>query len=495
MKTLHARNNIFQLSSLRLQRKLNRVDSKTLWYRSHPNEFIFDKFGVVLWGEMQAAGQALADNPRARVSVRAGHGTQKTFGAAHLALWFFYCWRPSKVITTAPTGRQVEKLLWSYIRKAHSVAKAKEPLFPGRMLTVDCKASPDWFMYGFSSDEPTTSEGFHGENILEIFDEAKGVDDGIFEGMEGALSGSNARQLAISTPGTPEGEFFEIQKDPRYKHFVCRCEDMIRWYEDQGIKIPEGCTTQAWVDDMAKKWGKDSNKYKMRVDAEFCEAIPEAIIPLQWVERAMRNQRTKPFVPYTEKIIAGSGRTVKRYGTNIRLGLDIAEFGDDMTDFYVGDDFGDVESITTEKKELTETAGTATRLIKKYNILPENVNIDSTGLGSGVGSMLRQNGIPINCIHFAQKSSDRDEFANIVTEMYWAIRNRLEFDDAFSLLDDNDLKEDLTKRKYVTNSNGAFEIEPKKAFKKRVGRSPDKGDAAALCYYKNTRIARAKGRI
>jgi len=428
-------------------------------------DFVREKLKVDVWGGAQEVFHALAASPTARVAVKAGHGTQKTFSAARAALWFSYNYRPSKVITTAPTTRQVEKLLWSEIHRAHQQLDKRS--YPGRMLTLEWRGnSPDWFMLGFSSDRPVMAEGFHGENVLIIVDEAKGISEEIMEGLEGALSGDNARLLLISTAGNPEGYFYDAFLDPLFKHFTFSCQDMVDWYTTRNLPIPKGCTTQRWIDERAAKWGRDSIRFKMRVNAEFCESIPEAILPFEWVQRAMKTPRKRPPQPPHKR----------------RLGADVAEFGADSNVLFVGDDYGSLEVNVTKKQEPTETAARIIRTIEKWKIPAENVQLDTTGMGSGIGSILREKGYDINCIHFAENSSNPEEWADIVTEMYWNLRERIE-KPGFCLEDDQELREDLTRRKYRTNADGAYELESKRKFRKTQKRSCDKGDAAALCYY------------
>jgi len=45
-----------------------------------------------------------------RVAVSACHAVGKTFLMARIVLWFLYCYPGDKIITTAPTNRQVEML-------------------------------------------------------------------------------------------------------------------------------------------------------------------------------------------------------------------------------------------------------------------------------------------------------------------------------------------------------------------------------------------------
>ena len=459
----------------RLRHGLGRVSMERVRYRTDNVAYLDEVLNARVWGGAKRICQALASSPIAKVAVKAGHGTQKTFTAAQVALWWHDCWRPSKVITTAPTGRQVEKLLWSEIRAAHARARARDPRYPGRCLTVDIKSGPEWWVFGFSADQQPNIEGFHGENLLLIIDEAKGVDDEVFEALEPALSGANARLLLISTPGAPMGFFYEAFKDKRFQTFTFSVPEMLTWYREQKIELPPGCATQRWVDDCAEKWGKDSIKYKMRVMAEFCHLVPEAIVPLDWVLLAMEGTH-------------GPERGAKR------LGCDPAEFGADETVIVVGDDRGMLDQQTFRKQELTQTAGKVIRVAKEWGIPPERCTIDATGVGSGVGSMCRENGWAVNCVHFGARSSDPEEYANLVTELYWNIRTRLD-SSTFYLIPGDDLKQDLVERKYRTNSSGAFEIEKKPLFRKRAKRSPDKGDALALCYYEPEDVIGAVGDI
>jgi phage terminase large subunit len=455
---------VFTILSQRFQKQLNRVDYNTKRYQDDPLSFLKERLACEVWGGAQDVCKSIARSPTSRVVVKAGHGTQKTFLAARLALWFSYNFRPSKVITTAPTTRQVEKLLWSEIHRAYQHLDKRT--YPGKMLTLEWRGnSPEWFMLGFASDNPVMAEGFHGENIFIIVDEAKGIDEEIMEGLEGALSGDNARLLLISTAGNPEGYFYDAFGDSLYEHFTFSCQEMVDWYIKNNLTIPKGCTTQRWVDERKQKWGESSVRYKMRVLAQFCESIPEAIIPFEWVQRAMKKKRTKPIQPPNKR----------------RMGVDLAEFGDDNNVFFIGDDYGSIEIDSSNKEEPTDTADRIVDKIKHWEIPAENVQIDSTGLGSGVGSILRKKGYDINCIHFAEGSINPEEYADIVTEMYWNLREKFK-NPLFWVEEITELREDLTRRKYKTNNDGAYEIEPKRAFRKVMHRSCDFGDAAALCY-------------
>jgi hypothetical protein len=84
-------------------------------YQTNPVRFVREVLGSELWSRQVEILEAIRDHPQ--VTVRSGHGVGKTFVAACAALWWLYSFRPSLVLTTAPTARQVESLLWGEIRR------------------------------------------------------------------------------------------------------------------------------------------------------------------------------------------------------------------------------------------------------------------------------------------------------------------------------------------------------------------------------------------
>ena len=90
------------------------------WQRD-PLRFVEGVLGVrSLRSKQVEILQALRDHRR--VAVAACHDCGKTFLAACAAWWFVLSHQPAKVITTAPTDRQVRQLLWTEIRSLHSNA-------------------------------------------------------------------------------------------------------------------------------------------------------------------------------------------------------------------------------------------------------------------------------------------------------------------------------------------------------------------------------------
>jgi hypothetical protein len=172
-------------------------------------------------------------------------------------------------------------------------------------------------------------------------------------------------------------------------------------------------------------------------------------------------------------------------------GVDVARFGDDaniLTRFW--------EKILTQeawsKKNTAETSGIIIKRVKDFTaqyqleLTKDNrIKIDAVGVGAGVCDNLAEHGMPVIGIESAGKAFDSDTYYNIRAEMWWNAREIFERQfkegNVISIPNDPELIEDLTGMKYKTKMDGRILVEDKNEYKKRSGRSPDKGDSAVYC--------------
>jgi hypothetical protein len=73
----------------------------------------------------------------------------------------------------------------------------------------------------------------------------------------------------------------------------------------------------------------------------------------------------------------------------------------------------------------------------------------------------------------------QEVFKNLRSQMWWLMRLDLQFGETSNIVlpEDDELWADLCTPKFFTR-NGMIHVEPKEEIKKRLGRSPNKGDAA-----------------
>jgi hypothetical protein len=118
------------------------------------------------------------------------------------------------------------------------------------------------------------------------------------------------------------------------------------------------------------------------------------------------------------------------------------------------------------------------------------INIDVIGVGSSVYDYCKSVlSINVYAINSSESSNKTDKpgnlgFYNKRSEMWWRLREALNpFDgDELALPDDRELLADLTAPRWSLSVRG-IKVEPKDDIKKRIGRSPDKGDSLVYAHH------------
>lgn len=134
------------------------------------------------------------------------------------------------------------------------------------------------------------------------------------------------------------------------------------------------------------------------------------------------------------------------------------------------------------------------RLVTRALMDGGEANIDVIGVGASWYDMCRDAGLRVNAINFAEGCDLMDRsgtlrFVNLRAYCYWSLREALdpEKGDGIMLPDDSELRNDLCAARWTMRTNG-IQIESKEDIIKRIGRSPDAGDAVALARYAAPRM-------
>jgi len=201
------------------------------------------------------------------------------------------------------------------------------------------------------------------------------------------------------------------------------------------------------------------------------EIDPWQVIPTEWVLLAQdrwRN-RAKPATPLTA------------------VGIDPARGGKDkmsMSKRY-GNYF---DELSWWPGYATTDGPTSAELVHQAlgEELPGYINVDVVGYGASTFDSLNgmyENVVPINAAA-ASNYHDRSGkllMHNLRAEYYWRMREALDpvHGDDVALPPGNDIVADLCTAKYAVKTSGVM-IESKEEIKKRLGRSPDKGESILL---------------
>ncbi|MFA6429747.1 MAG: hypothetical protein WCV84_04600 [Patescibacteria group bacterium] len=420
-----------------------------------PDIFVYDKLEEIC--------DSIVHNRR--TTIRSGHGVGKSWLMARVAIWFLSVHRPGIVLTTAPTGRQVEKVLWGEIHSAYNASRV--PL-GGTLLQITWKIDESNYALGFSTEESVNQrefgsakmQGFHSPNLLIVLDEGAGIAPETWIGATSLLTGENNKLVDIGNPSSPTGPFYETFKSPIYNKIHISCFDHPN--VKLGRVVVPGAVTREWIEERKAEWGENSPLYQAKVLGNFPTEGTDTLIPLTWVERAVENPN------------------VKEEGAK-SIGCDVARFGDDLTTIYkcTGSWFDLVEAAG--KQDTTETAGKLQKAAKDFET--EFVAVDDTGVGGGVTDICRSNGTSVIPVNFGCAANDPEKFFNLKAEIYWGLREAFEKENEIRIPNNPHLIGQLASIKFSITAKGQIKIESKDEMKKRGLKSPDHADGLAICFY------------
>jgi hypothetical protein len=211
---------------------------------------------------------------------------------------------------------------------------------------------------------------------------------------------------------------------------------------DRWSRFKVGCADSSHVapgyaEDMAKRYGIESNIYKVRVLGEFPESEDDVVIPLYLAEAAVNR----------EVELVKSMRPV--------WGLDVARFGDDRS--ALAKRQGNhllAPIISWHGLDLMQTAGRVADMFLDTELdqRPGEILVDVIGLGAGVVDRLRELHLPdvsIRGINVGDgRSRDaKDRYMRLRDELWFRLRDWLDAGDC-RLPDDDELIAELTGLKF-----------------------------------------------
>lgn len=410
-----------------------------------------------------------------RVAVSSCHASGKTFIVARVALAFLMA-HPGEsiVITTAPTKRQVEDLLWKEIAGAH--ARSLIPI-GGDLLRTELRLSREWYAKGFTArqGEGVAFQGYHAPHILGIFDEASGVDPEFYSAFETIRSGGDVKWLLIGNPTSTDGPFFDAFT--RHRHLWHRIH--ISAFDTPNvqkrkIEIP-GMVTYDWVREYFMKEGPDSPLYQIRVLGQFPREGDSNLIQVIWCEMA----RTEPpeFDPAIETFVAGFDAAHE--------GLDESALAVRLGPRMIGPitTWRGLDTMKSVRRIIDHTlpGGVSLQALKENGRL-EAINCDVVGYGAGVADRLDELGWPVNRVNGAMRPTAFDhKYLNLRAQMWWKLREAFKSRSIGGMIDEV-TEQQLTSVRYEITTDDKIKVEKKEEYKKRMHFSPDRAEALLYCF-------------
>lgn len=374
--------------------------------------------------------------------------THNTFTSACIGLTVMSLWPFATFVSTAPTFRQIEKLLWAEIGRRYHSSLLPDLGFPPPNAT-NWKIAPGWFGTGESSDSAEKLEGFHSPTaIFYLVDEAKAVPDAIFQSLEGGMNSPFTRQLRITTPGPSRGEAWKCSRGSTkgsWKHLKISAWDVPR--------------LRRWAQERKEEWGEDSPIYKMRVLGEYVDGFQNELFSEATIAKMASNY-------------ADGG--VVRQGIKV-ISADIATKNDRTVFTYRTGNYIDSQ----EKVDGLLLPEIADLLFKRaIHFKADYVVVDALNLGIGVHDALVIKGLGDKVIPFiTQAKAEEDIYFNRKAELAFKVKKGI-LDGAIGGVVCDELKADLLGYDYEIQGRAQTEVfrlyDPDE--------SPDFGDSLFMAF-------------
>jgi len=410
------------------------------------------------WSEQEIILNMIEENEL--VAIGSGHGVSKTHTAGRLPLWFLPCYPHSKVVTTAPSERQVRDQLWSELESAYQPVKQ---ILGGRSTLKRLDFGSDWFAIGFKSTDydPVKFQGFHAPRIMGIIDEASGINNQIWDAFMSLRMGEVVKIIALGNRLDPFCRFERCFSSPDW---ATRVIPSIKSPNVTGERSIPGLSTQNWIDWCKDEWGEHSIMYQIHVMGLCPLEGLNTLIPLMWLQRIKADKSAiTPIPPFY-------------------AGLDVADVGADASVLTVLD--REAKHIASFKWHVNTSQVERNTIDKHKEFKFDKLVVDALGVGTGVFNHLAEMKEFQDVIvpHKGSEAPLNDMYSNKRAEIWYWVYHALENNEIPCIQDIGFLFQDLAGVRKEVDPKGKTKLEPKEKFTKRLGRSPDEGDSYTLAY-------------
>lgn len=404
------------------------------------------------------------------ISIMSGQGTGKDCWTSLMMWWFLTCFEKPRIGSTAPTQHQLKDVLWSELYKwanrkredgnYYFVCRELFEIQSDRVFLKEFEGK-EWFAVarttnakGTADEQAETLAGLHEHNMMLVVDEASGVADPVFKPFEGTMTQECNFGIVIFNPTRSTGYAIRTQFQDRDR-WIC-----LRWNAEESDIV-----TKASIEEKARKHGKDSNFYRIRVLGLPPTVGTNELIPWDWVmdavDRDVQPMDNDPLIFIIDVGAGGDDTALCR-----RKGPKVMPF--------------EVTNIA-ESEQLTSWL--LRRILTEE---PRFAFIDPIGVGWGIAGHLRdrvKNGVTeIIEVNVAETAAEDMKFSRLRDELWWKVREEFEAR-TISIPDDPLLIEELTAIKVDQERlDGKIKVEGKKDLRKRID-SPNRADTIMMSQF------------
>lgn len=422
---------------------------------------------------METIGAHLADPERRfqplRIARASGHGIGKSALIGMLVKWALDTCPDARVIVTANTEAQLrtktapELAKWARMALTadwfRNSATAMISTMPGHDRSWRC----DLVTWSESNTEAFAGLHNQGKRIVLVFDEASGIADKVWEVALGALTdaGTEIIWLAFGNPTHATGAFRD-----------CFGRQRALWQVAQIDSRDVEGTNKAYLDELVRTFGEDSDLARVRVRGCFPAANSSQFIAQNTIDAAVKRD-----VPDQ----AG--------GEPVVFGVDCARFGDDESVLAIrcGLDARSRGWRAWRGVDAMTLAGDIALAAQTWQ--PDAIMVDAGNIGAAIVDRLRQlvGDVPVIEVWFGGEGRDAElepgvavHCANKRAEIWTRMRAWLR---RGAIPDAARLRDDLAGPTYgFAADDTRVRLERKTEMKRRGLPSPDWADALACTF-------------
>jgi len=444
------------------------VQARLREWRVNPCKFVYDVFGATpdRWQE-EVLNQA-ATPGRKRIAMKACAGPGKSTGLAWLGWHRMVCFAEKgehpKGAAVSISRDNLQDNLWSELAKWRNRSPLLQRAFEWTASQIYAKDHPEtWILsargFSKSADQDAigrTLSGLHSQFPFCLIDESGDMPVQVLKSAEQALSTCTDGLLA--TAGNPTST----------SGLLHHCATVLRdqWWVISITGDPDDPNRSPridleWARQQIATYGRDNPWVQAFILGQFPPGSLNAILTVDEVERAMARHLRDDQYEWSQK----------------RLGIDVARFGDDRTVIFRRQGLASFPPDIMRHNRTTDIAARAAQIKASWG--SEMEFIDDTGhWGHGViDNLLAAGHSPVGIMFHGPAIDPR--YKNKRVEMWMEMAEWVKRGGALPNIPE--LVAELTAPTY-TFVQGKFMLEDKDQVKKRIGRSPDLGDALALTF-------------
>ena len=380
--------------------------------------------------------------------VKAGVGAGKS---RIMAIWLILqCMKNPDIrcICIAQNYRALTKVLF---REIINVSESMGISVTHNKSAVEIEFPNKSIIFGYSAENPDSLLGLTEISILCI-DEAAYCSEEIYNNARDRMRGSKyqSKTRLISSP-------INTYRNTKVSNYFT---ELCKKYSDKVMTVSSldnPFTTEEYKNELKERYVEGSNLYNQQILGEILDIEPSNQIIFR-----------KDFAQLN-----------RIDGDNINyFGYDAAGLGSDRDVMVIIDKYGVKEVKESQATNTFEKVDIIADQYKRFNVISGCAD-GTGGYSSGVTDVLKQKGIMVTPVNFAQSAYDKEKYPNARTEMYLeaidAIKNGFYIPPEY-------VDEFLVQEAFI-NNKGQLALIPKDLIRKTLNKSPDVSDAIVLAIY------------